>query len=76
MGCYHLQALQLADSQEMGYVVRWPLYGGHFNARDYLSHQVVLSDIEVVLRETLSESLSIDPSSYNVRLHLAFSPLG
>ena len=63
-----LQALQLADPHEMGYVVRWPLYGGHVNARDYPSHQVVLSDIEVVLRETLSESLSIDQKSYNVRL--------
>ena len=52
----------------MGYVVRWPLYGGHVNARDYPSNQLVLSDIEVVLRETLSTSLSIDQKSYNVRL--------
>ncbi|KAF9650794.1 actin-like ATPase domain-containing protein [Thelephora ganbajun] len=59
------KALQLADPHEMGYVVRWPLYGGHFNARDYPSHQVALSDIEVVLRETLSGSLSIDPKSYS-----------
>lgn len=59
----------MADPHEMGYVVRWPLYGGHLNARDYPSHQVILSDIEVVLRETLSESLSIDPKSYNVRFH-------
>ena len=56
----------------MGYVVRWPLYGGHVNARDYPSNQLVLSDIEVVLRETLSESLSIDPKSYGVRFHLSF----
>jgi len=64
----------LADPHEMGYVVRWPLYGGHFNARDYPSHQVVLSDIEVVLRESLDESLSIDPKSYSVRFHLSFCP--
>ena len=54
----------------MGYIVRWPLYGGHFNARDYPSHQVTLSDIEVVLRETLSGSLSIDPKSYDVSFRL------
>jgi actin-related protein 8 len=64
----------LADPHEMGYVVRWPLYGGHFNARDYPSNQVVLSDIEAVLRDTLSESLSIDPKSYNVRFHLSVFP--
>ena len=64
----------MADPHEMGYVVRWPLYGGHFNARDYPSHQVALSDVEVVLRETLSESLSIDPKSYNVRFPLLFTP--
>ena len=66
----------MADPHEMGYVVRWPLFGGHVNARDYPSHQVVLSDIEVVLRETLSESLSIDQKSYNVRFHMSFSPSG
>ena len=68
-GLPQLQALQLADPHEMGYVVRWPLYGGHVNARDYPSNQLVLSDIEVVLRETLSKSLSIDQKSYNVRLY-------
>ena len=65
----------MADPHEMGYVVRWPLYGGHLNARDYPSHQVALSDIEAILRETLSESLSIDPKSYSVRFRLSFSPL-
>ena len=71
-----IQALQLADPHEMGYVVRWPLYGGHVNARDYPSHQVVLSDIEVILRDSLSESFSIDQKSYNVRVHLSLSPWG
>jgi len=66
----------LADPHKMGYVVRWPFYGGHFNARDYPSHQVALSDIEAILRETLSGSLSIDPKSYDVRFRLSFSPLG
>jgi hypothetical protein len=61
----------LADPHKLGYVVRWPLYGGHFNARDYPSHQVALSDIEAVLRETLSGSLSIDPKSYDVRFLLS-----
>ena len=66
----------MADPHKMGYIVRWPLYGGHFNARDYPSHQVALSDIELVLRETLSGSLSIDPKSYDVRFRLSFFPLG
>ena len=34
-----------------------------------------MSDIEAVLRETLSsESLSIDPKSYSVRFHLSVFP--
>lgn len=66
----------MADPHKMGYVVRWPLYGGHFNARGYPSHQVVLSDIEELLRETLSGNLSIDPKSYDVRSLPSFSPLG
>jgi len=71
-----IQALVLADPHEMGYVVRWPLYGGHVNARDYPSHQVALGDIEAILRDTLSESLSIDQKSYNVSFHPLFSPWG
>ncbi|KAF9779157.1 actin-like ATPase domain-containing protein [Thelephora terrestris] len=58
------KALRLADPHKTGYVVRWPLYGGHFNARGYPSHQLVLSDVEEILRETLNGSLSIDPKSY------------
>ena len=75
-GLPQTQALELADPHEMGYVVRWPLYGGHVNTRDYPSHQVVLSDIEAILRDTLSEYLSINQKSYNVRFHPLFSPWG
>ena len=66
----------MSNPRKMGYVVRWPVYGGHVNARDYPSHQVALSDIEAILRDTLSRSLSIDQKSYNVRFHLSLSPWG
>jgi actin-related protein 8 len=50
----------------MNYAVRWPIYGGHFNTRDYPSFQMVVSDIEAILRHTLKESLEVEPASYKV----------
>ncbi|KAI0765670.1 actin-like ATPase domain-containing protein [Trametes elegans] len=62
---YHVgeKALRLADPEKMGYVVRWPIYGGNFNTRDYPSMQVVYNDIETILREALKEK-GIEPSTY------------
>ncbi|PIL24870.1 hypothetical protein GSI_12757 [Ganoderma sinense ZZ0214-1] len=56
-------ALRLANPEEMGYAVRWPIYGGNFNTRDYPSTQLVLSDIEVILRESLKLK-EIEPNAY------------
>ena len=56
-------ALRLANPEEMGYVVRWPIYGGNFNTRDYPSAQLVLSDIEIILRESLKLK-GIEPNAY------------
>ncbi|KAI1796772.1 actin-like ATPase domain-containing protein [Ganoderma leucocontextum] len=56
-------ALRLANPEEMGYAVRWPIYGGNFNTRDYPSAQLVLSDIEVILREALKMK-GIEPSAF------------
>ncbi len=58
-------ALRLANPEEVGYAVRWPIYGGNFNTRDYPSAQLVLSDIEVILRESLKMK-GIEPSAYQV----------
>ena len=55
-------ALRLANPEEMGYAVRWPIYGGNFNTRDYPSAQLILSDIETIFRESL-KSKGIEPSA-------------
>ncbi|TFK85506.1 actin-like ATPase domain-containing protein [Polyporus arcularius HHB13444] len=57
------KALRLANPEEMGYAVRWPIYGGNFNTRDYPSPQFILSDIEAILRESLRMK-DIEPSMY------------
>ncbi|KAI0640783.1 actin-like ATPase domain-containing protein [Trametes meyenii] len=56
-------ALRIANPEDMGYVVRWPIYGGNFNTRDYPSLQVVYNDIETLLREALKQK-DIEPSAY------------
>ncbi|THU81080.1 actin-like ATPase domain-containing protein [Dendrothele bispora CBS 962.96] len=58
------QALRIADPQASNYMVRWPIYGSNFNTRDYPSIQLILSDIEVLLRATLQDQLGIEPSDY------------
>ena len=58
-------ALRLANPEEMGYAVRWPIYGGDFNTRDYPSAQLILSDIETIFRESL-KSKGIEPSAHKV----------
>ncbi|KAI0718003.1 actin-like ATPase domain-containing protein [Cerioporus squamosus] len=57
------KALRLANPEDMGYAVRWPIYGGNFNTRDYPSPQLILSDIEAILRESLRMK-DIEPSMY------------
>ncbi|KAF9269156.1 actin-related protein [Marasmius fiardii PR-910] len=58
------KALRLADPAASGYVVRWPIYGPNFNIRDYSSKQMVLNDIETILRATLRDRLRIEPRDY------------
>lgn len=58
------KALRLADPLASGYVLRWPIYGSNFNTRDYPSLQVILSDIEAILRTTLKDHLDIEPHDY------------
>ncbi|KIK61712.1 hypothetical protein GYMLUDRAFT_42744 [Collybiopsis luxurians FD-317 M1] len=58
------KALRLADPQSSNYIVRWPIYGPNFNTRDYPSLQALLSDIETLLRKTLSDKFSIEPRDY------------
>ena len=59
------KALHLADPEKMGYVIRWPIYGGNFNTRDYPSNQLIMSDIEAIFRDALLQK-DVDPNSYKV----------
>ncbi|EJD07297.1 actin-like ATPase domain-containing protein [Fomitiporia mediterranea MF3/22] len=52
------------DEYSIGYAVRWPIYAGRFNSRDYKSHQSVLGDIEEIWRTVLVERLGIDPKTF------------
>ncbi|KAF9525320.1 nucleus protein [Crepidotus variabilis] len=53
------QALRLIDPVASNYMVRWPIYSSNFNTRDYNSLQIVLSDLESIIRNTLSEKMNI-----------------
>lgn len=61
------QALRLADPTEMGYVLRWPFHGGNFNTRDYPSNEILLTDVEDLIKTTLHERLNIPPNTLTVR---------
>ncbi|KAL5512963.1 ARP8 [Sanghuangporus vaninii] len=52
------------EAHVLGYAVRWPVYAGRFNTRDYKSHQNVLDDIEEIWRTTLKDRLGIDPKAF------------
>lgn len=57
------KALRLADPTEMGYVLRWPFHGGNFNTRDYPSNEILLTDVEDLIKTTLHERLNIPPNT-------------
>ncbi|KAJ7696593.1 nucleus protein [Mycena rosella] len=58
-------ALRLANPQESGYAVRWPIRGSNFNTRDYgSSAQVILADVETVIQHTLRDRLGVNPGDY------------
>lgn len=61
-----LKALRLSDPQQLGYVLRWPIYGGNFNTRDYPSNQVILTDIETIIEQVLLEKFNITARSFGV----------
>lgn len=68
-----LQALEIADPQKAGYVVRWPISGSTFNTRDYTSIQLVLSDLEAVIRSSLKERFDIEGPDLIVCIFINFS---
>lgn len=61
-----LQALRVSDPQSAQYSVRWPLRGGTFNMRNCTSLQIVLNDLETILKHALKDSLKIEPKDYSV----------
>ncbi|KAG6886231.1 hypothetical protein C0993_010793 [Termitomyces sp. T159_Od127] len=58
------KALRLADPRKAGYTLRYPIYAANYNLRDYHSVQVVLSDLELIIRTTLKEKLQVDQKDY------------
>lgn len=50
----------------MNYIVRWPIHGQNFNSRDYPSVQMILDDIETIIRSALEEKLDIKWSDFKV----------
>lgn len=64
------KALRLSDPQKLGYTIKWPFHGSHFNTRDYQSHQNLMNDIEALWSETLRARMKIDPKGFKVRLEL------
>ena len=67
-----MQALRLADPEKQGYIVRWPLMGSKFNARDYPSTAMIIDDIETILETNLQGSFGISRREYKVLLR--FTP--
>ena len=47
-------------------MVKWPIYGSNFNTRDYCSLQMILSDLEAIIRITLKDRLDISESDFKV----------
>ena len=47
-------------------MVKWPIYGSNFNTRDYCSLQMILSDLEAIIRITLKDRLDISELDYKV----------
>lgn len=69
------QALRLINPQQSEYTVRWPIYGTNFNTRDYHSLQVILSDLEELLRRTLKDRLDIEAQDYKVDIFILSNDL-
>lgn len=42
------------------------MWGSKFNTRDYPSTELIINDIEVILRIALKEQLNIEEHSYKV----------
>jgi actin-related protein 8 len=50
-------------------MVRWPIYASNFNRREYTSVQEILSDLELLVRDTLQNQLNISGTHLKVRFH-------
>ena len=48
-------------------MVRWPIYGSNLNTRDYTSAQETLSDLELLIMDTLQNKLNIPVTHIKVR---------
>lgn len=56
----------MSDPQALNYTVRWPIRGQNFNSRDYPSVQMILDDIETIIRSVLEEKLDIKRPDFKV----------
>ncbi|KAJ2934792.1 hypothetical protein H1R20_g2274, partial [Candolleomyces eurysporus] len=58
------EALRIGNPEDSGYRVRWPIHAANFNARDYASMQLLLSDTETLIEHTLRDKLDINRQDY------------
>ena len=61
-----LQVRRLSDPQKLGYSIKWPIFGGNFNTRDYSSIPAVLNDLEHIWTETLEKNCNIPRKTFKV----------
>lgn len=51
-------------------MVRWPIYASNLNTRDYSSTQEALSDLELLIMDTLQNKLNISAAHIKVRVSI------
>jgi hypothetical protein len=61
------QVFRIVNPHEMGYAVRWPLYGNRLNTRQYKSVPELMGDIETIWSIVLRDGLKIDRKAYKVK---------
>ncbi|KAH8832688.1 hypothetical protein DL96DRAFT_1583022 [Flagelloscypha sp. PMI_526] len=58
--------LKIGDPKAAGYTISWPIIGGKFNTRrDGPSLQILLSDLETLLRHAIRDLLEISPKQHS-----------
>ena len=67
------QALKIANPEEQGFSLRWPISRGTFNTENYNSAEEVVSDIQDILTSILSVDFEIPVETFKVSLYSSSS---